>query len=121
FDAHVAADRPTRLLQPLKERRKAILGVPIVRSRGHQHADAPYPIALLRARRERPRCRRAAEQRHELASFQWLMSPVLPIGRIAHLGGAEDLLHCGISSRAMAAMGQIRSSDDVRRTTALTS
>jgi hypothetical protein len=49
------------LLQPLKERRKAILGVPIVRSRGHQHADAPYPIALLRARRERPRGR-ATEQ-----------------------------------------------------------
>jgi len=31
------------------------------------HADAPHPLALLRARRERPRSR-AAEQRDELAA-----------------------------------------------------
>jgi hypothetical protein len=29
--------------------------------RAHKHADSPYPLGLLRARRERPR-RRAAEQ-----------------------------------------------------------
>ena len=34
---------------------------------GHEHADAPHPLALLRARRERPRRRRAAEQRDEFA------------------------------------------------------
>ena len=39
----------------------------IVRGRGHEHADAPHPLGLLRARRERPRRRRAAEQRDELA------------------------------------------------------
>ena len=33
-----------------------------------QHADAPHALALLRARRERPRRRRAAEQRDELAA-----------------------------------------------------
>ena len=33
----------------------------------HEHADAPHPLGLLRARRERPRRRRAAEQRDELA------------------------------------------------------
>src|SRR5262245_12103628 len=33
------------------------------------------------------------------------MSPVLPIGRIAHLGGARDLLHCGISPRRRRALG----------------
>src|SRR5262249_53690091 len=32
-----------------------------------KHADAPQ--ALLRARRDRPRCRRAAEHRDELAAF----------------------------------------------------
>jgi hypothetical protein len=37
---------------------------------GHEHADATHPIRLLRARRERPRRGRAAEQRDELASFQ---------------------------------------------------
>src|SRR5262245_61005113 len=74
-----------------------------------EHPDAPHPLGRLRPRRERPRRRRAAEQRDELAPFQWPMSPVLPTGRIAHLGGAGDLLHCGISSRTMAAMGQTRS------------
>jgi len=38
----------------------------IVGSR-HQHANAPHPIRLLRARRKRPRGR-AAEQREEVAS-----------------------------------------------------
>jgi hypothetical protein len=31
-------------------------------SRAHEHTDAPYPGELLCARRERPRCRRAAER-----------------------------------------------------------
>jgi hypothetical protein len=34
----------------------------------HEHADAPYGLALLRARRERPR-RRAAEERDRLAAI----------------------------------------------------
>jgi hypothetical protein len=34
---------------------------------GHQNADPPRPLALLRVRRERPRSRRA-DQRHELAT-----------------------------------------------------
>ena len=33
----------------------------------HEHADASHAVALLRARRERPRRRRAAEERDELA------------------------------------------------------
>src|SRR6516162_395752 len=33
----------------------------------HEHADAPHAVALLRAHRERPRCR-AAEERDEFAS-----------------------------------------------------
>src|SRR5215510_2291019 len=36
-------------------------------SAGQQHADTAHPLALLRARRERPRGRRTAEQRDELA------------------------------------------------------
>jgi hypothetical protein len=32
----------------------------------HQHADAPHAVALLRQRRQRPRCS-AAEERSELA------------------------------------------------------
>src|SRR5262249_32073789 len=41
----------------------------IVRSGRQQDADAPHALALLRAGRERPRCR-AAKQRYELAAFQ---------------------------------------------------
>ena len=35
-------------------------------ARAHEHADAPHPLGLLRARRQRPR-RRAADERDELA------------------------------------------------------
>jgi hypothetical protein len=37
-------------------------------SAGQQHSDTAHPLALLRPRRKRPRSRRAAEQRDELAS-----------------------------------------------------
>jgi hypothetical protein len=39
------------------------------RSRAHDHADAPHPLALLRARRERP-SNGPAEQLDELAMPQ---------------------------------------------------
>src|SRR5262249_34856678 len=42
----------------------------------------------LRLRRERPRRRRAAEKRDELAPFHSLMPPVLRTKKIAHLGPA---------------------------------
>jgi hypothetical protein len=67
-DAHVAADAPTQLLQPLQERPDAGLKFGIIRACGQQHADPPRAIGLLRARRERPRCR-TAEKRDELAPF----------------------------------------------------
>ena len=38
----------------------------IVRGQRHEHADAPHPLGLLRARRQRPRCR-AAEQTEKFA------------------------------------------------------
>src|SRR5262249_9156193 len=72
-DSQVAAHRPTELLQPLQERCEASLVVGIVRIPRHEHTDPPHPLALLRARRERPR-RRAAEQRDELAPFHSITS-----------------------------------------------
>jgi|SRR6516162_1958729 hypothetical protein len=65
---HVAADAPAGLLETLQERPDAGLKFQIVRSRGQENADAPHPLALLRARRERP-SRRAAEECDELAAF----------------------------------------------------
>ena len=49
------------------ERRDASLKFRIVRGCGQEHADAAHPLGLLRARRERPRRRRAAEKGDELA------------------------------------------------------
>ena len=60
-DPHVAADGPAQLRQPLQERPDAGLKFRIVRGCGQEHADAPHPLALLRARRERPRRRRATQ------------------------------------------------------------
>ena len=51
----------------LPERLGAELFFRIVLGLEHQHADAPHPLPLLRARRERPRHRRAAEQSDETA------------------------------------------------------
>jgi len=55
-----------------------------------QIPDPPHPLGLLRGRRERPRGRRAAKQRYELASFHCPVSPVLPAERIARLSSAGD-------------------------------
>jgi hypothetical protein len=55
------------LPQLLQERADAGLSFRIVRSRGHEHADAPHPLALLRAGRERVGRCCDAEQRYELA------------------------------------------------------
>src|SRR5262249_46857228 len=49
------------LPQPLQERRQTGLAYRIVLGVWHEHADASHPLALLRAHRERPRRRRAAE------------------------------------------------------------
>jgi hypothetical protein len=51
----------------LRERRDATLWLRIIFVERHEHADAAHAVALLRARRERPR-RRTAEERDELAS-----------------------------------------------------
>jgi hypothetical protein len=59
--SHVAANGPTDARKRLRERREGRLPQGIVFVARHEHADAPHAVALLRARRERPR-RRAAER-----------------------------------------------------------
>src|SRR5262245_66604880 len=56
------------------ERSDASLSFHIGRSRAHEHADAPHPLALLRARRERPHSSCTAEQREELAPLHSITS-----------------------------------------------
>ena len=62
-DVNIAALGPSMLLEFLLE----CLYVWIVE--GDEHADMPNAVRLLRTRRERPRDRRAADQRDELAPF----------------------------------------------------
>src|SRR5215471_17012572 len=60
LDLDVVAVCPAQLLQALLQRCHSGLSFPIV-GHSHQQPDAPHPLALLRARRERPRGSRAAE------------------------------------------------------------
>src|SRR5262249_22570086 len=75
-DLQVAADGPAQLLQPLCQRGDAGRRFRIVGGQVHEHADAPHPFALLRARRERPRSRRTPEQRDERAALHSMTSSV---------------------------------------------
>src|SRR5262249_53203705 len=67
-----------QLLQALQKCPQACLRRRIVGSKAIEHADAPNALALLRVRSERPRRRRAAEERDELAPFHCPIPPVLP-------------------------------------------
>ncbi len=67
LDPHVAAVGPPQLLQPLQERRDTGLSDRIVRGEVHEHPDPPRPLALLRARCERPDSR-SAERGDEIPS-----------------------------------------------------
>jgi hypothetical protein len=72
-DADVAAVGPAQLLEGLPERRDVGLHLRIVLGERIQHANPSDAVGLLRSRRERP-CRRAAEQRDELASLHSITS-----------------------------------------------
>src|SRR6516164_11655124 len=54
-DPDALSDNPAQLLQSLQESGVADLCLRIVRRVGHEGADAPHALALLRTRRERPR------------------------------------------------------------------
>src|SRR5262245_7714799 len=81
----------------------------ILRVRPDNVANLHCKLSLLRARRERPGGRRAAEQRGELAPFHQQFLPCFE----AEDSTAGDLLHCGISKGRLSAMGHDRSLADV--------
>src|SRR5262249_22708164 len=85
----VLPDAPAQLLQRLGESSHAILSFSIMSGEWGEHTNATHALALLRARRERPR-RGGAEQRDEIPPVHRAILPVLPTGRIAHLGTAGD-------------------------------
>src|SRR5262245_887475 len=67
IDPQIAAVHPAQFLQLLDERSALRPSFRIALRPAHQYADAPHPLRLLRARRERPCDSRAAGQRDELA------------------------------------------------------
>src|SRR6516165_10098503 len=81
----IAAFRPSTLLEPLPECREAGPYFRIVLGKAHQHADPPHSVGLLRARYERPRGCRAAEQRDERAPFHSITSSA----RASKVGGTS--------------------------------
>ena len=87
LDPKVAAVRPAELLEFLPERRDIGLSFPVALGICHQHTDAPHALALLRARRDRPRGRRAAEQRDELAPSDVACHVTLRLGVIHAMEG----------------------------------
>src|SRR5437016_1714566 len=67
-DEWLAVLRPPELLKCLPECREERRSFQVVLGIAHQHADASHALWLLRPRHERPRGRRAAEQRDERAT-----------------------------------------------------
>src|SRR5262249_52351010 len=77
LEADVVAFLPAELLHRLPERREPRLRFGVALGSGRDDPDPPHPVRLLRARRERPRRRRAAEQCDELASFHSITSSAI--------------------------------------------
>src|SRR5262249_23971554 len=73
-DLQVTALDPAETLQSLPKRCEPGLSLGIVGGGGGEPADAPHPARLLRARRERPRRRCAAEKRDERAPVHSITS-----------------------------------------------
>ena len=67
-DTDIAALGPAELLKFVPERGNVGLSLRVALGIRHKSTDPSHDVSLLRARRERPRSRRAAEQRDELAS-----------------------------------------------------
>src|SRR5262249_30609347 len=69
LDVDIVTFDPPEILQAPAECRHAELAFGVILCQPcNQHTDAPHPLRLLRARRERPSGYRAAEQRDELAA-----------------------------------------------------
>ena len=77
------AERRAASRAPASERssnsREALFHLWIIFGEANQHTDAPHQFGLLRPRRHRPRRRRTAEQRDELATSHSITSSARPL------------------------------------------
>src|SRR5262249_44394542 len=87
IDPYVATYSPTQQSQPLMERCEASLEYRIACGCGQEHADPPHAPVLLGSRYERPRRRRAAEQRDELAPPHHSITSSARAGRVGGIWG----------------------------------
>src|SRR5262245_2830926 len=82
-DPHILPEIPTELPQTLQEGPQPELIPGIIRRGWQKHADPSHAFALLRPHRQRPRRRRAAEQRDEVAPLHSITSSA----RASSVGG----------------------------------
>jgi hypothetical protein len=76
--------------------------------RAHKHADAPYPLGLLRARCERPHSR-AAKGDNTFSPSNMDCHATLPRGHATEETITHPVvLRCGISTRLMSLVGHLR-------------
>src|SRR5262249_17764738 len=73
-DVDVATLHPTKVPKPFAKCRDAGLSFQIILGNSQQHTNPPRTLALLRARRQGPRRRRAADERDELAASHSITS-----------------------------------------------
>src|SRR5262249_15613103 len=74
IDAEIAAFRPPQAIEPLTNGGDARLHFGIRFGPGYQNSNPSDEIRLLRARRERPRGCRAADERDELTTLHSMTS-----------------------------------------------
>src|SRR5439155_8122537 len=97
-ELHVYALRPSQLCELLPERLKTHGEFGIALGVSHQNADAPHAL-LLRARRERPRSRRAADSQDELAAFHSITSSA-SAGSLGDMSRPRTLAVCRLMTNS---------------------
>src|SRR5262245_3017122 len=91
LDAQVATFTPSQLLQALHHCGVPLRDVRIVRGpAAREYADAPHPLTLLCARRDRPR-RRRAEKRDEIAPSDHSITSSASARRVGGISRPNDL------------------------------
>src|SRR5262249_46165126 len=98
IDLHVAAHGPAHVLEPLDECCVSFLSIPFD-SAAREHNNTPCPLALLRARHERPR-RRAGQQSDEPAPTAHSIASSASASRLAGTSRPSVLAVCRLMTNS---------------------
>src|SRR5262249_48062781 len=102
LNTDIAAGQPSKFFQLLPKRPDPRLHCRVVLDDIRDYTDKRHALALLRPRHKRP-CRRAAEQRDELASLHRLPQP--EHHTLSHPGMECGVVHYGKTCGLMSQMG----------------